>query len=523
MTKPFKRGGFEKRLLIFFLLLSVTPTLLIAIFGTKYFAGYVDRLSNVALRESFRNSMEIAREYSAKLNRDAATVSRRVLTDYRRQQSRPGATIATSLQTVAEKNDTDLVGLYVLKDSEWKLASSYPQNMARIDTVLTLDMVPPGPGPQRTVFSDQDIIASSIKLGPDSVLVGGYLLQPGRTEMMRKTGEDYSRYSSVGLYVSILRRYSLFVIGALVVVMAVASAIVSRLVARRISYPIQELAHATDRIAKGDLDHRVNVKAKGEIQSLVTSFNNMTCDLQEYKTNLIRAERIAAWRDVARRIAHDIKNPLTPITVAIYRLKKRLEKSEEDSQVVEECLDSILREVEVLKTMAEEFSAFAKLPEPKLTETDLNQTVQSVLDLYASGFQNIDVKTVYAEDLPRVLADGDQLRRVIGNIIKNAAEAMNGEGNLTIRTSAVGATSSAPDGMIRIEISDTGPGVPEEMRDRIFDPYFTMKKRGTGLGLAMAYRIIQDHGGKISLNTSPEGTTFHIDLRVASSTTEGNT
>jgi nitrogen fixation/metabolism regulation signal transduction histidine kinase len=523
MTERFKRGGFEKRLLVFFLLLSVTPTLLIAIFGTRYFAGYVERLSNVALRESFRNSMEIAREYSARLNRDAATMSRRILTEYRRQQTRPGTTIASSLQATAEKNDADFVGLYVLEASGWRLAASYPHNMARLDTMLTLDMVPPGPGPQRTVFSDQDIIASSIKMSGDSILAGGYLLEPGRTEMMRKTGEDYSRYSSVGLYVSIIRRYSLFVIGALVVVMAVASAIASRLLARRISYPIQELAHATDRIAKGDLDHRVSVKARDEIQSLVTSFNNMTRDLQEYKTNLIRAERIAAWREVARRIAHDIKNPLTPITVAIYRLKKRLDTNREDSQVVEECLDSILREVEVLKTMAEEFSTFAKLPEPRLTETDLNQTVQSVLELYASGFQNMDVRTAYEDGLPHVLADGDQLRRVIGNIIKNAAEAMNGEGSLTVRTYALGAASGERDGMIRIEISDTGPGIPEEMRERIFDPYFTTKKRGTGLGLAMAYRIIQDHGGKISLSTGPRGTTFCVDLRAAAGRTEGST
>jgi nitrogen fixation/metabolism regulation signal transduction histidine kinase len=509
MTTSFRTGGFERRLLVFFLVLSVVPTLLIAIFGVRYFNNYVDRLSNVALRRSFRNSMEIAREYSARLDRDAAAMSRRLLTDYRRQQSRPAPNMEAALQAIAGKNDADFVGLYALEESSWKLVSSYPRGQTRIDTALTLDMVSPGPGPQKTVFSDNDIVASAINLSDDSVLVGGYLLQPGRTETMRRTGEDFSRYSSVGLYVSTIRRYSAFVIGALVVIMAIASAVASRLIARRISYPIRELAHATDRIAKGDLDHRVKVRARDEIQSLVTSFNNMTRDLQEYKKNLLRAERIAAWRDVARRIAHDIKNPLTPMTVAIYRLKKRLGDSGKDSEVVGECLDSILREVEVLKNMAQEFSTFAKLPEPRLAAVDLNQTVRSVLKLYSSGTDGIEVETEYAANLPQALADADQLRRVIGNMVKNAVEAMEGKGRLKISTRAVDGEA-----MVRVTISDTGRGIPDDMKERIFDPYFTTKKGGTGLGLAMAYRIIQDHGGKISLVTGSEGTTFDVDLKV---------
>jgi nitrogen fixation/metabolism regulation signal transduction histidine kinase len=275
--------------------------------------------------------------------------------------------------------------------------------------------------------------------------------------------------------------------------------------------------------------------------SLVTSFNNMTRDLQEYKKNLVRAERIAAWRDVARRIAHDIKNPLTPMTIAIYRLKKRLGDDGKDSEVVGECLDSILREVEVLKNMAQEFSTFAKLPEPRLAETDLNQTVRSILELYSSGMDGVDVKPTYAQGLPSALADADQLRRVIGNIVKNAVEAMEGKGSLTITTGMVGGSAGdestgAPrargeasdrseaaqagpgtgaDRMVRVTISDTGPGIPEDMRERIFDPYFTTKKGGTGLGLAMAYRIIQDHGGRITVSTGSDGTTFDIDLRAA--------
>ena len=544
MGNRFKTGGFEQRLLVFFLLISVTPTLLIAIFGTSYFAGYMERLSNVALKESFQNSMDIAREYSLRLDSDAATMARRSLTDFRRQQSRPGTDAQDWLEIVADRNDAHFVGLYVLGDSGWRLTASYPESITRLDTLLAEETISPDPGPHQASFSDRDIRASSIKLSPDSALVSGYLLSLGRMETMRRTGEDYSRYSSIGLYVITLRRYSIFVIGALVVLMIVASAMASRLIARRISYPIRELADATDRIARGDLDHRVEVKARDEIQSLVTSFNNMTRDLQEYKKNLIRAERIAAWRDVARRIAHDIKNPLTPMTLAIYRLKKRLVpgtdgsgtggsseggpgcdcQDEKDTRVIEECLDSILKEVEVLKNLAQEFSSFAKMPEPTLRPTDLNETVRSILDLYVPTFEGLDLGVSYGEDLPCVEADADQLRRVIGNIVKNAAEAMEGKGRLSVTTSLAATASDAitdgqPGGMVRVSIADTGPGIPEEMIERIFDPYYTTKKRGTGLGLAMAYRIVQDHGGKISLDTGPAGTTFFIDLR-ASAVTE---
>jgi nitrogen fixation/metabolism regulation signal transduction histidine kinase len=407
--------------------------------------------------------------------------------------------------------------------------------------------ISPDPGPHQVRYSDRDVRASSIKLSADSALVSGYLLALGRMETMRRTGEDYSRYSSIGLYVSTLRKYSLFVIGALVILMIVASALASRLIARRISHPIQELADATDRIARGDLDHRVEVKARDEIQSLVTSFNNMTRDLQEYKKNLIRAERIAAWRDVARRIAHDIKNPLTPMTLAIYRLKKRLApgaegsvegglaggsedggtacgcRDEKDSRVVEECLDSILKEVEVLKNLAQEFSSFAKMPEPTLKPTDLNETVRSILDLYVPTFEGLELITSYADGLPYVEADADQLRRVIGNIVKNAAEAMEGNGRLTVATSVLPGPGTGVDAgggtsggrMVRVAIGDTGPGIPDEMKERIFDPYYTTKKHGTGLGLAMAYRIIQDHGGKIAMETGQAGTTFFVDLRAS--------
>jgi nitrogen fixation/metabolism regulation signal transduction histidine kinase len=173
----------------------------------------------------------------------------------------------------------------------------------------------------------------------------------------------------------------------------------------------------------------------------------------------------------------------------------------------------MLKEVGVLRDLAQEFSSFAKMPEPKLKALDLNGTVRSVLEIYTSS-GNVTVETDLADDLPLVPADDNQIRGVISNLVKNAVEAMWEGGRLAVRTKV--ATDGGPEGapMARVEISDTGPGIPEEIRDKIFDPYFTTKAKGTGLGLALVYRIIQDHGGSIAFDTGPEGTTFRVDLKV---------
>jgi nitrogen fixation/metabolism regulation signal transduction histidine kinase len=515
MRNPFRIGGFEKRLVVAFLLLSVTPTVLIAFFSARYFMRSVDLVSNPAVEQSFANSMDIARTLAARLEEDAGCTSQRLADEV------AGARIPVTgddlqglLERVCEETHADFTALYTLEGSKWKLRSSYPETFPRIEREIKADTVTVQP--RRIDFPDGDIIASGV-VSDGSLYVAGFALEKGFTEKMRKTGDDLGRYRAVGLYVSVLRRYIIIVTSVLVALLVVSSAVISRLMARRISQPITELAHATERIAKGDLEHRVMVNAKDEIQSLVADFNKMTEELLENKKNLIRAERIAAWRDVARRIAHEIKNPLTPIEIAIYRIKKRLDSESAETattattetlknrQVIEESLDSILKEVTALKTIAQEFSAFAKLPEPKFEHLNVNDAVRSVLELYSSSSQNVAVKTHLTENLPAVLADEDQMRSIIANLVKNAFEAMPAGGTLTVATSLLS-------GWVRIEITDTGPGIPQDIREKIFDPYFTTKPTGTGIGLALAYRILTDHKAKISFKTGEAGTTFVVDL-----------
>ena len=305
---PFRSGGFEKRILILFLVISLTPTVFIAIFGTQYFAGYVDRLSNVALRESFRNSMEIARHYSARLERDAAAAAVEAASGIGPRTGEHDT--IRRLKEVAGHHGTDFAAVFMLDGDSWRPRVSFPAEVDRIHRIRELGAETRQDGSQRVIFADGDVVAAGVRSGDDRLVVSGYLLEPGMMEMMRKTGDDYSRYSSVGLYVSVLRRYTIIVISVLAVLVAIASAVASRLLARRISYPIQELANATDRIARGDLNHRVEVNARDEIGSLVSSFNNMTQELQENKERIIamatREAQVARDFEIARAVQQNL-------------------------------------------------------------------------------------------------------------------------------------------------------------------------------------------------------------------------
>jgi nitrogen fixation/metabolism regulation signal transduction histidine kinase len=198
---------------------------------------------------------------------------------------------------------------------------------------------------------------------------------------------------------------------------------------------------------------------------------------------------------------------------AIYKIRKRLSPEHADTATIEESLDAILKQVTALKTMADEFSSFAKLPEPEPKRLDANEIVKSVLQVYASDLSKLHLETEFAAGLPDMMADESQITGVLSNLVKNAIEAMTHGGRLEVRTSLADVESD--DAYIRIEITDTGKGIPEDIRDKIFDPYFTTKAKGTGLGLAIVHRIVADHGGRIAFETGPEGTTFAVEIKAA--------
>ena len=274
----------------------------------------------------------------------------------------------------------------------------------------------------------------------------------------------------------------------------------------RITRPVERLAAGARAVAGGDLSARVEVLSRDEIGELARAFNVMTEQLLEQRDRAIQAERVAAWRELARRLAHELKNPLFPLQITIENLQRSPESAEFD-EVFRESTTTLLAELGNLKTIIGRFSDFAKMPAPQFETVDINEIVRGVMKL---NFQlerpNVKPVLELASDGTRIQADPDQLRRALGNLVLNALDAMPEGGTLLVRT-------ALHDWGVRLEISDSGQGLTEEECQRLFTPYYTTKQHGTGLGLAIVQSVVSDHHGKISVSSaSGRGTTFTIDL-----------
>jgi two-component system nitrogen regulation sensor histidine kinase NtrY len=228
-------------------------------------------------------------------------------------------------------------------------------------------------------------------------------------------------------------------------------------------------------------------------------------------TELEKAQRMAAWREVARRIAHEVKNPLTPIQLSAQRLRKRfLEKlaGESNGDVFDLCTKTIINQVEELKRLVGEFSSFARMPAVQKAVNSLPDVVREVMVLYQEGHKNIKFAFKCEQDIPRFSFDFKQMRRVLINLLDNAVAAVADSGNIEVRLDL-----DSEQKLVYLEVSDDGPGVKDEDKLHLFEPYFSTKKSGTGLGLAIVGTIIADHNGYIRIkDNKPQGARFIVEL-----------
>src|SRR6202158_4366144 len=280
--------------------------------------------------------------------------------------------------------------------------------------------------------------------------------------------------------------------------------------AARVTRPVVSLAEAARRVAAGDLGTKVEVESSDELGELAASFNRMTEDLVQQKDRTLQAERVAAWRELARRLAHELKNPLFPLQVTVENLMRAKQKSPEMfEEVFHEGTATLLAEINNLKTIIGRFSEFSRMPQPQRRPTQVNDVVRSVLRVFHAQLQEknqINMRTELADALPEISADTDLLHRALQNLVLNAIDAMPQGGELSIRTATLG-------DRVEISVSDTGSGLTPEECGRLFTPYYTTKQHGTGLGLAIVQSVVSDHGGKISVESTQEkGTTFRIEL-----------
>ncbi|HXK61498.1 MAG TPA: ATP-binding protein [Acidobacteriota bacterium] len=285
---------------------------------------------------------------------------------------------------------------------------------------------------------------------------------------------------------------------------------------QRVTKPIQKLAEGARRVTLGDWDTRVYIYSRDEIGDLAKAFNRMTDQLLEQRDRLVQAERVAAWREVARRLAHEIKNPLFPLQITTENLQRaKACHPDQFDEVFEESTRAILTELNSLKTIVSNFSEFARMPPPRLEPVDLNEIVTEKAKLFQSQLlsrteNHIELITELLNRPAMVQADSEQIGRLLQNLLLNAIDAMPSGGRLTVRT-------RDHEAGILLEVEDTGVGLTEEERERVFTPYYTTKQHGTGLGLAIVQSIISDHRGRLSVDSKPgQGTIFRIWLTAAS-------
>jgi nitrogen fixation/metabolism regulation signal transduction histidine kinase len=345
------------------------------------------------------------------------------------------------------------------------------------------------------LHEDSGVLAAAAPTPGGQVVVVGWWMAPDFFRGVSDITAGSGRYRQLGLVVALQRNYVWLLVAGLVVALALLALLLSVLLARGMARPLADLSAALERVAAEDLTARVRPSGARELRTLGESFNTMAERMATAREAVRRSEREATWRQVARYLAHEINNMLSPIGSAAFRIEKRLEGFPEAHRpAVQESLDLMRQSLDDLGRLAEQFSQFARLPEPRLEPVDLIEIVRAAAQLERSATMELT-----APDRPLAIrADRMLISRALHNLLVNAREAAP-EG------SAVEVRVASRDGVAEVEVLDRGPGIDPELRARVFDPFVSTKQRGSGLGLSLVRDIMTQHGGEVSLDNREGG------------------
>jgi signal transduction histidine kinase len=476
------RGSFYRKLFLAFVAVAVVPVLALAFLTRTYVAG------------ELRDGIE------TQANR-TMSVARRVVESVVSQQRR-GSTSAP------EFTDDMMVGVSRVINEDVNVFTG-PRLIATSQRDLfasgRLPVRTPAEAYQAILLERQASYVGEEQVGPFEYLVAA---APVREEELRTivTVPLALRQQETEREIDALDRRVLLATVCFILL----GAAMGYSMAERIADPVNRLTRATRRIAHGDLDARIAVSSADEFRRLVEAFNGMAADLQRQRGELERTNRLEAWAEMARQVAHDIKNPLTPIQLsAEHLLRVHHDRGEPLSPVLEACVTTILSQVRLLRQISSEFSSFATSPVAKLAPAQVNDIVAEVLEPYrAAPPGGVGIETELAHGLPSVPLDRTLLARALVNVIENALHAMPAGGRLTLRTTHA-------DGTIALDVIDTGVGMDDEARGRLFEPYFSTRASGTGLGLTIAKRNVELNNGTIEVESTPGvGTTVHLQFPI---------
>jgi two-component system, NtrC family, nitrogen regulation sensor histidine kinase NtrY len=319
------------------------------------------------------------------------------------------------------------------------------------------------------------------------------------------------RFDTVNLLRKNMRPLLIYYYTAFFLPTLLMTAIIAISFTRRITSPIAELTEAIQRVAEGDFSFQIFSSRTDELGILIRSFNSMVQDLEKTREALVRNEKISIWQNMAQQLAHEIKNPLTPIKLSAERVLRRWQNNPEQvGEILESSMMAIIQETEGLSVLLNEFRTLSKPMEPSNSLTLLKESVEEVINAYSGSYPSVKFNLEYVQNDIQIKIDKHRLSQIITNLVINSIDSMNGNGEIELRTDIVKKREVC---YCRISVKDSGKGMSEQEGRQIFTPYFTTKESGTGLGLPIVERIVTDHGGTIWFDSAEGiGTTFYIDL-----------
>ncbi|MEE8417630.1 MAG: ATP-binding protein [candidate division Zixibacteria bacterium] len=465
---------FRSKILIVIFAVGILPAMGILVFSAILLDSTLKRVGAAGLESSFISASSLIDESEAAM----ASVLRGVL------EERIPWDDKDRLTEWMERNRIDIAFRTEAGESIRALIDTI-----RIDSSSIQAELPLSPGFKHLKIGERLFL--SYCLGDSSRLIGcGVLMSADYGKRGRILAEAVSASASLGLY----KAFSLKLLGVITVIIVFIALIaglgISTILSRHLVRPLEKLIIGARRIGAGDLNYRVELAGTDEFSRLAKSFNTMATEIKLHQRRLLEAERLAAWREVARRIAHEIRNPLTPITVELYRLQEMLNKQEISlSEESTKSLGAIRTQIQALQDLSSQFSTFAKEPELRPVRCKIRDIIENAVSLY-SHIENASINISIPDDIPQLQLDPQMMGRVFGNLIKNSVEAS--PDGMTIDISA-----TQKDDMMEMTVRDDGPGFPAEKLEKIDQPYITTKTSGTGLGLAIVKKIVEEHGGKI--------------------------
>jgi two-component system nitrogen regulation sensor histidine kinase NtrY len=484
------------RLLLAFLALALVPTAVLTAFTLDRLGRAlelwntpgVDRALESALETSKTSLARMQGTVLAQADEYAAALPHEPLTAPRR----------TALQAGLRATGLDFIQLYRRREGKWVLLEEVrPAGVLAVTPMDLSNELGAEFATDRVLRSSRGALAGAAPMGNDYVLVAGMLLQPDYFVSLERVGRGVSFYRRFGVVRDVSRAYMLLLVAFLVLALAGAAVWTSTVLAAGLTRPLTRLERALENVAGGDLSVRIEPQGPREVAALSERFNTMTERLSEARDALQRAEREAAWREVARRLAHEFKNLLTPMSLSLHRLRRRTEAVTDEHRVaVSESLAALANGVDQMARLSEQFSQYARLPEPRFETVDLDQVVRSAVALHEH--EGVAVEVIDTAGAVSVVGDSLLLSRAVHNLILNACEASPPGSRVEVQT-RIGDRQAVG------EVRDRGQGLDPAVRARLFEPYVSTKRRGSGLGLSLVRDVATQHGGRVTLEERDGG------------------